>query len=74
MRRPLEPLLIALSLATTAAFAAPPSASSLEAILSTNGSQQSLETTLAGVEGKMRQEINKTIFTHNNGPIPQRRN
>ena len=69
MRRPLEPLLIALSLATTAAFAAPPSASSLEAILSTNGSQQSLETTLAGVEGKMRQEINKTIFTHNNGPI-----
>ena len=62
-------LAAALALATTATFAAPPTASSIEAILATNGAQQSLESTLAGVEGKMRQEINKAIFTHNNGPI-----
>ena len=24
---------------------------------------------MSGVEGRMRQEINKAIFTHNNGPI-----
>jgi hypothetical protein len=30
-----------------------------------------LECTLAGVVGRMRQEINKAIFTHNNGPIAQ---
>lgn len=51
------------------AQAAPPSASSIEAILSNNGSQQSLESTLAGVEGRMRQEINKAIFQSNGGPI-----
>ncbi len=61
--------LTALTLLSLTAFAAPPSAASIEAILSTNGSQQSLESTLAGVEGRMRQEINKAIFTHNNGPI-----
>ncbi|MEQ1639083.1 MAG: DUF2059 domain-containing protein [Methylococcales bacterium] len=66
---PLKLLLIALTCASTAAFAAQPTPSSIEAILSTNGAQQSLESTLAGVEGKMRQEINKAIFTHNNGPI-----
>ena len=62
-------LAAALAVATTATFAAPPSAASIEAILSTNGSQQSLESTLAGVESKMRQEINRQLFTHNNGPI-----
>lgn len=60
---------IILTLSAATVFAAPPTAASIEAILSTNGSQQSLESTLAGVEGKMRQEINKAIFTHNNGPI-----
>ena len=63
------PFLISLSLAATSVFAAPPTPSSIEAILSTNGAQQSLETTLAGVEGRMRQEINRQLFTHNNGPI-----
>lgn len=61
-------LLISLTL-TTAALAAPPTPASIEAILSTNGSQQSLESTLSGVEGKMRQEINKAIFQSNGGPI-----
>ena len=60
---------IILSFATVTAFAAPPTAASIEAILSTNGSQQSLESTLAGVEGRMRQEINKAIFQSNGGPI-----
>ena len=50
-------------------FAAPPTPSSIEAILSTNGAQQSLESTLSGVETRMRQEINRQLFTHNNGPI-----
>ena len=63
------PFLISLSLAATSVFAAPPTPSSIEAILSTNGAQQSLESTLAGVEGRMRQEINRQLFTHNNGPI-----
>jgi hypothetical protein len=58
-----------LSFSAATAFAAPPSAASIEAILSTNGSQQSLESTLAGVEGRMRQEINRQLFTHNGGPI-----
>ena len=62
-------LFVSLCLTATTTFAAPPTASTIEAILSTNGSQQSLETTLAGVEGKMRQEINRQLFTHNNGPI-----
>ena len=66
---PLNLLLISLTLATTSVFAAPPTPASIEAILATNGAQQSLETTLAGVEGRMRQEINKAIFTHNGGPI-----
>ena len=61
------PLILAFTAATT--YAAPPTASSIEAILSTNGSQQSLESTLAGVEGRMRQEINKAIFQSNGGPI-----
>ena len=61
--------LISLALLSITATAAPPSATSIESILTTNGSQQSLESTLAGVEGRMRQEINKAIFTHNNGPI-----
>ena len=60
-------LLLTFTAATT--FAAPPSLSSIEAILSTNGAQQSLESTLAGVEGRMRQEINRQLFTHNGGPI-----
>ena len=63
------PLLISLTLATTSVFAAPPTPSSIEAILATNGSQQSLESTLSGVENKMRQEINKAIFQSNGGPI-----
>ena len=54
---------------TSNAFAAPPTPSSIEAILATNGSQQSLESTLAGVEGRMRSEINKAIFSNNGGPI-----
>ena len=54
---------------TSNAFAAPPTPSSIESILATNGAQQSLETTLAGVEGRMRQEINKAIFQSNGGPI-----
>ena len=58
-----------LSVATLTAQAAPPTTASIEAILSTNGSQQSLESTLAGVEGRMRQEINRQLFTHNGGPI-----
>ena len=67
MKTPLLTLILAFTAAT--AFAAPPSASSIESILSTNGSQQSLESTLAGVEGRMRQEINRQLFTHNGGPI-----
>jgi uncharacterized protein len=66
---PLKLLPLILSFTAATAFAAPPSASSIEAILSTNGAQQSLESTLAGVEGKMRQEINKAIFQSNGGPI-----
>ena len=62
-------LLITFALVSTSAFAAPPTPASIEAILSTNGSQQSLESTLAGVEGRMRQEINKAIFSNNGGPI-----
>ena len=62
-------LLITFALVSTSAFAAPPTPASIEAILSTNGSQQSLESTLAGVEGRMRQEINRQLFTHNGGPI-----
>lgn len=67
MKTHLLTLILPLSAATT--FAAPPTAASIEAILSTNGSQQSLESTLAGVEGRMRQEINRQLFTHNGGPI-----
>ena len=67
MKTLLLTLILSLSAATT--FAAPPTAASIEAILSTNGSQQSLESTLAGVEGRMRQEINRQLFTHNGGPI-----
>lgn len=59
----------ALVLLTTTAFAAPPSASSIEAILSTNGAQSALENTLAGVETRMRAEINRQLFQHNNGPV-----
>jgi uncharacterized protein len=62
-------ILIALTLSSVSALAAPPTTASIEAILATNGSQQSLESTLAGVEGRMRQEINRQLFTHNNGPI-----
>ena len=62
-------LAIILSFTAASTFAAPPTPTSIEAILSTNGAQQSLESTLAGVEGKMRQEINRQLFTHNNGPI-----
>ena len=62
-------LAIILSVTAASTFAAPPTPTSIEAILSTNGAQQSLESTLAGVEGKMRQEINRQLFTHNNGPI-----
>jgi hypothetical protein len=69
MKTPFKPLLISLTLSAATVFAAPPTAASIEAILSTNGSQQSLESTLAGVEGRMRQEINRQLFTHNNGPI-----
>jgi hypothetical protein len=69
MKTPFKPLLISLTLSAATVFAAPPTASSIEAILSTNGSQQSLESTLAGVEGRMRQEINRQLFTHNGGPI-----
>lgn len=61
--------LIALTLSTMPVFAAPPTPSSIEAILSTNGAQQSLESTLSGVETRMRQEINRQLFTHNGGPI-----
>jgi hypothetical protein len=64
-----KPLLISLALSAATAFAAPPTAASIESILSTNGAQQSLESTLAGVETRMRQEINRQLFTHNNGPI-----
>ena len=69
MITPLKSLLIYLALSASTTFAAPPTAASIEAILSTNGSQQSLESTLAGVEGRMRQEINRQLFTHNGGPI-----
>ena len=62
-------LLLILSFLTTTTLAAPPTPASIEAILATNGAQQSLESTLAGVEGKMRQEINKAIFSNNGGPI-----
>jgi uncharacterized protein len=58
-----------LTLTTLTVQAAPPTPASIESILATNGAQQSLESTLAGVEGKMRQEINRQLFTHNNGPI-----
>ena len=58
-----------LAIIASNSFAAPPTSSSIEAILATNGSQQSLESTLAGVEVRMRQEINKAIFQSNGGPI-----
>ena len=69
MKSSIKFTLVTLSLSIMPAFAAPPTAASIEAILSTNGSQQSLESTLAGVEGRMRQEINRQLFTHNGGPI-----
>lgn len=62
-------LLISLTLSAATTFAAPPTSVSIEAILATNGAQQSLESTLSGVETRMRQEINRQLFTHNNGPI-----
>ena len=62
-------LLTILSVTVMTVQAAPPTPASIEAILATNGSQQSLESTLAGVEGRMRQEINKAIFQSNGGPI-----
>ena len=62
-------ILASLVLSSTTTFAAPPTPASIESILSTNGSQQSLESTLSGVEGRMRQEINRQLFTHNGGPI-----
>jgi uncharacterized protein len=67
MKTHLLTLILSISAATT--FAAPPTAASIEAILFTNGSQQSLESTLAGVEGRMRSEINRQLFNHNSGPI-----
>ncbi len=67
-------LSLLLSAAAVTAQAAPPSASSIEAILSTNGAQQSLESTLVGVEGRMRSEINRQLFTHNGGPITPAQN
>ena len=63
------PLIAAITMLSSTVQAVPPTAASIEAILSTNGSQQSLESTLAGVEGRMRQEINRQLFTHNGGPI-----
>ena len=63
------PLIAVITMLSSTVQAAPPTTTSIEAILSTNGSQQSLESTLAGVEGRMRQEINRQLFTHNGGPI-----
>ena len=55
--------------AATSAVAAPPTAATLDALLSASGSQPALENTLAGVETRMRAEINRQLFTHNNGPV-----
>ena len=67
----LLPLILPLILAFTAATtqAAPPNPATLDALLAASGAQPALESTLAGVETRMRAEINRQLFTHNNGPV-----
>ena len=66
---PLKLLLITLTLAATSVFAAPPTPATLDALLAASGAQPALESTLNGVETRMRAEINCQLFTHNNGPV-----
>ncbi|MEI2812397.1 MAG: DUF2059 domain-containing protein [Burkholderiaceae bacterium] len=66
---PLKLLLITLTLAATSVFAAPPTPATLDALLAASGAQPALESTLNGVETRMRAEINRQLFTHNNGPV-----
>ena len=66
---PLKLLLITLTLAATSVFAAPPTPATLDALLAASGAQPALESTLSGVETRMRAEINRQLFTHNNGPV-----
>ena len=54
---PLKLLLITLTLAATSVFAAPPTPATLDALLAASGAQP------------MRAEINRQLFTHNNGPV-----
>ena len=63
----LLPLILAFTAATTQA--APPNPATLDALLAASGAQPALESTLAGVETRMRAEINRQLFTHNNGPV-----
>ena len=66
---PLKLLLITLTLAATSVFAAPPTPATLDALLAASGAQPALESTLNGGESRMRAEINRQLFTHNNGPV-----
>lgn len=63
----LLPLILAFAATTTQA--APPNPATLDALLSASGAQPALESTLNGVEARMRAEINRQLFTHNNGPV-----
>ena len=63
----LLPLILAFTAATTQA--APPNPATLDALLAASGAQPALESTLNGVETRMRAEINRQLFTHNNGPV-----
>jgi hypothetical protein len=55
--------------ALSSTFAAPPTPASIDSLLNASGAQSVLESTLTGVETKMRAEINRQLVTHNNGPI-----
>lgn len=70
MKKPLLTFILFFATVTTsAAYAAPPNPATLDAILAASGAQPALESTLNGVEARMRAEINRQLFTHNNGPV-----
>jgi hypothetical protein len=65
----LLPLILFLTIANV--FAAQPTPASIDSLLIASGAQSALETTLLGVEAKMRAEINRQLVTQNNGPVTQ---
>lgn len=58
-------LTLATATATASAFAAPPTAASIETALTLNTSQKTVETTLAGTDAKVRLEMQKAIAAQN---------